>query len=191
MSERWLTLREAAIELRTSPGAIKTLVKERQLVAITGKNIRQVSAWRILDPAPALRAQLLEPPLENFPVIRPAELAKILGLSSGVIKWHVFMGHIKPMKVNRQLSYFSVKEVRRFLARHERRSGYRKQSYSQVLVDWVKGMLENDMKPNHEVLESLIQQAVSLPEPARSSTIAQLWKHFDEVNALLKECRKA
>lgn len=187
--ERYLTVKEAAFELRIAGVTVLKLIKTGQLVAqniSTGKT----PEYRILDPAPALRAKHNSFPTENFPLITAHDLSPILGLNHQTIKWHVFKGHLKPYKKGHgTLLLFTPKEIRRFVAEREGRRRQSRYTTSAIIVKWLKAYLE-DAKPDGKILDELIQKAVECQEPDRSRIIRELWLIFDRVNVLLDEALK-
>lgn len=187
MPERYLSVKETAVELGISPPAVVRLLKKKLLVGFQVNNI-----WRILDPAVELRRQLREPKLHDVAVVTRQELSVITGLSQGVLRWHAHEGNLKGTltgKGNRGLVVHSVRQIRDFLAYHDHRRGRDKHSYSSIIVDWLKRYLD-ELKPNGEIIDRLVKEAVVLPEPARSQMVFKLWNLFDQVNDLLKECQK-
>lgn len=190
--ERWLTLQETALELRISPADVLRLVRDNRVAYIVVGNSENAPNYRILDPSVSLREKLIEPAIERFPCISTSEVADIMGLDPASVRWHIMKGNLKGHKVGAGATcqvLHTPKDIRRFLARYEGRRGMAKHSYSKVIIRWMRSYFEEQFVPNAEVLQQLIDAAVILPEPERSSKISKLWKLFDEVNDLLKECK--
>lgn len=185
---RWLTVKEAAIELRVTTARIKRMMSMGQLQFM---RIGTQGEVRILDPAPALKQSINETRLERFPLITAQELAEVLGLSGQVIKWHVFQGNLTYTENQRgRLALYSPKDVRRFLALREKRKGHSKFSYSSTVVEWLKEFVADCTKPNGEIISSLIRDAVALlPEPERTQQIAKLWAAVELVNRIIKDAQ--
>lgn len=170
---------------------IYRLVRSRQLVAqMDGSKI-----VRVLDPAPALRQQLVEPAIDRFPLISSIELAEVMGVSRESIKWYVFQGTLHPHQHGNQgvASTFTAKEVRRFVmaggARGVGNPKRDKKIYSHAIVRWLKNYLSQELRPA-DAIQELIRDLVPLPEPQRSQTIAAVWGHIDAINAILTEAAK-
>ena len=184
--ERWLSVKEAAAEFRITHKRLLSLIRAGHIGAINIGTPEQPS-FRILDPAPEIKRHLIAiPQMEEFPVISSRELAELIGVSQEQIRWLVHQKMLVPTGKSRSL-FFTAKEVRRYLARRERTAGQRKFTYSRILVDWMRDYIR-ELKPNGEIMNALINEAVDLPEPERSARITELWNHFDRVNAILKYC---
>lgn len=185
--ERYLTVHETALELGISNDAVRVLLKNKHLAGVQVHGIE--GGWRILDPSVTLRKQLKEPRLHDFSVITRAELAEITGLSKEALKQHTYEGNLPHTSGERELSLYTVRQVRDFLAYYQRRRGRAKFSHSSIIVDWLRRYLD-ELKPNGEIIDRLIREAAILPEPERSQMVFKLWTLFDQVNDLLKECQK-
>lgn len=185
---RWLTVKEAAIELRVTTAQIKRMMSMGQLQFMRMGAKNEV---RILDPAPALKQSIHEPRLERFPLITAQELAEVLGLSGQVIKWHVFQGNLKYTENKRgRLALYSPKDVRRFLALREKRKGHSKFSYSETIVTWLREFVADCSRPNGEVISSLIRDAVALlPEPERTQAISKIYGCVELVNHIIRDAK--
>lgn len=185
---RWLTLKEAALELRVTTAQISRMMAAGQLQYM---KIGGNEAIRILDPAPALKQSVHEPRLERFPLITAQELAKVLGISHEVIKWHCFKGNLRSTTGGKgKLALYSPKEVRRFIAVREGRRRQSKFSYSDVVVKWLTGFIADCTRPNAEIVSELIRDTVALlPEPQRSQEVAKLWAAVELVNRIIKDAR--
>lgn len=186
MPDRYLSVQETALELGIGEIQVKRLLEQKVLVGFRMPD--RGRTWRILDPAPALRRQLKEPRLIDVCIITRAELAEITGLSIDLLKWHCRDGNLKG-SINSGLMMHSVRQVRDFIAYYDDRKGRSKHSYNSIIVDWLKRYLD-EAKPNGEIIDRLIREAVVMPEPARSQLVFKLWNLFDQVNDLLKECQK-
>lgn len=186
--ERWLTVKEAAIELRVTTEQIKRMMGSGQLQYM---RIGVKGEIRILDPAPALRQSIHEPRLDRFPLITAADLASVLGVSREVITWHVFKGHIKSQTKGRtQLILFTPKDVRRFIADREGRKRQSRYTYSATIVEWLKNYIADEMKPNGEIVSALIRDSlVLLPEPERSQAIAKVYGCVELVQKLIRDAK--
>lgn len=185
---RWLTVKEAAIELRVTTAQIKRMMSMDQLQFMRMGAKNEV---RILDPAPALKQSIHEPRLERFPLITAQELGEVLGISHAVLKWHCFEGNLKaePHKGTEML-LFSPKEVRRFIAVREKRKGHSKFSYADVVVKWLQEFVADCTRPNGQVVADLIRDAVALlPEPGRTQQVAKLWGAVELVNRIIKDAQ--
>jgi hypothetical protein len=185
--ERWLTIDEASTELRCTRDAIMGLLASKQLVGVRTAD----GGYRILDPAAALRRNMLEPAFERFPFLSLKEVSEVTGLSFEAVRWYVRYKRLHAARIPNGPRYkvVAVGELRRFLADYEKRKGPGRKTYSPIIVRWLKKYLAEDLKPNAGVLQELMEKVVVLPEPQRSIARARLWRLFDEVDALLKSAR--
>jgi excisionase family DNA binding protein len=190
---RWLTLFDVCAELRLGRSAVLGMLRHRQLVGFRlprcGRS--KWGEWRILDPSAALARYVSESQrhIEHVPLLSTQEAAELLSVSPGAIRQLKRRGRLHGTKIGTATLYAPA-EIRRFLFWRERRSrqGKRKM-YSAILVAWARGLAKQDEHVSVQVLDSLLRQAVAIPEPAKSQYIVEVWDHFDAINSLLRSAR--
>ena len=178
----WLTSRELSEELHVST---KTIPKWRQQRKI--RFIKLGNQYRYELPRPT-EADII-PQIERIAFLNYAEVAQILGMrATSPVRLAVHEKRLIPVRVGRR-KFFTVKEVRRFLALRENRRGQAKQYASRILLDWVRHYLIKDDVPV-QVLDSLLKEAsAKLPEPERSQAITDLWNLFDSVDDIMRKIK--
>jgi excisionase family DNA binding protein len=178
----WLTTKELSHELRVSPTRVVLMRKRGQLAWInlgTGKT----PSYRYQ--LPKIHAANPVPAIERVAFLTTNEAAELLGVNRATVRSYIFTKTLKRVMVGKR-AMISVAELRRFLAIREKRRGQDKQSYSPLLMKWLREYLDSKAVPV-QVLELLLQEAVKVGEPEKSRYVTLLWDHFDKVNALLKE----
>lgn len=185
--ERWLSLDEASAELRCSHHAIKHLIASKQIAAVRLSD----GEYRILDPSPALRRNLLQPTFDRLPFLSLREVSQVLGLTVDTVKWYARHDRLRFIHIPGGPHYkvVTVGELRRFLAEYEKRAGPGKKTYSQVIVRWLRKYMADDLTPNGGVLAHLLENAVPVPEPQKAVILISLWKHFDAIEGILREIK--
>lgn len=181
--ERYLTVDECAAELRITPKTVRELVRKKVLAAV-----QTASFYRILDPSPALREQLLESRLERVPFISPHEVAEILDMSFVNVKWHMDTGRIKAGKIEGgpHFKVLSIKELRRFAATRAKRNGPGRLVYSPLIVKWLRGHLAKDANVSAEAIQEMLDKAVKFPEPKKSQVVVEIWALIDRLSEILR-----
>jgi hypothetical protein len=181
----WLTARELANELHLSDQSVTKLRRGGRLAYInlgTPKNPQ----YRYQLPR-HVPEKLRTPPVERIGLLTYTEVGHILGTSNMAVRKMVSRGELQVVSVVRKRKMVTVSELRKVLALRDRRSGQAKQSYSPLLMTWLKGYLASKEAPV-EVLDELIRTAAArAPLDQRSGYITRLWALFDEVNRLLKQ----
>jgi hypothetical protein len=191
--DQWLTLRETCNELRMGGRAVRSLIRRGQLVGFRlpkqGQN--RFGAWRILYPGPRFARYLEECKrhVEHVPLLSGREVAELLAVTPGAIRQLKRRQQLRGTRVG-MTTFYTVAEVRRFLFKRERvsRQGAR-MAYSPILATWARGLAKQDEYVGVQVLDSLLREAVAIPEPAKSRYIVEVWAHFDAINALLRSAR--
>ena len=184
----WLTARELANELHLSDQSVTKLRRGGRLAYInlgTPKNPQ----YRYQLPR-HVPEKLRTPPVERIGLLTYTEVGHILGTSNMAVRKMVSRGELQVVSVVRKRKMVTVSELRKVLALRDRRSGQDKQSYSPILMTWLKHYLEKQTAPV-EVLTRMIEQASAVSDfGRRSSYISQLWDLFDKVNSILAAAQK-
>jgi excisionase family DNA binding protein len=185
--DRYLTLEEAAEELRTTKPTVLKLIKHKRLAAIE----ITPGHWRVADPAPKLREHLITEPLERFPFLTQHEVCEVLGLKFEALKHDMRIGRTNPQRVDGGPGFkvFTPKQVRLLAVSRERRRGCSKLIYSASIAKWLRGYLDKDAGVTAEAIQGMLDQAVRLPELKRSETIVQVWALINKLDEILKECK--
>ncbi len=190
---RWLTIFDVCAELRLSRRAVLNMLRHRQLVGYrlprSGRN--SWGEWRILDPSAAFARYVSESRrhIEHVPLLSTQETAELLSVSPAAIRQLKRRGCLHGTKVGTATLY-SAAEIRRFLLRREKRSRQGKRRvYSPILATWARGLAQRDENVGVQVLDSLLHQAIAIPEPAKSRYVTEIWEHFDAINSLVRSAR--
>lgn len=179
----WLTARELSSELHCSIPTITTLRQKRRLTYINIGTIK-CPQFRYQIP-PHTPAQLI-PEIERIGLLTYDEVGSILGINRDTVRQMAKRRKIKTVGTSGNRRTISIAEFRRWLAERDKRSGQTKQSYSPILVEWLKSYLKTREIPV-QVLDKLIREAATVPTDKRSGYITKLWNLFDQVNAILRE----
>jgi|SRR5579872_524295 len=193
--ERWLTVRECAMELQVSEDVVKRLLRQGKLAGTMidrrHGNLRSVKEWRILDPGARLRQYYkeLEDHICHVPLVSVQELAAIKGHGVWAIKMAVCRGTLKGQMINGR-RYFTLDEVRRHLLTIENRGKLRR-VYSRRIVAWAKRMLEDDQTVSSEVMREIFEQANLTAEPQRSQIMTRVFEVADRLADIERLFRSA
>ena len=183
----WLTARELCNELHITPGTVTTLRRRRQLAYINLGTAKLPNFRYQIPPHSPIQAV---PAVERVAFLTHDEVASLLGVQRDAIRKMMTRKQLRATRLGKR-SFVTVQELRRVLAIRDRRSGQAKQSYSPILMRWLKSYLESREIPV-QVLDSLVRTAAErAPLDQRSGYITKLWSLFDEVNRLLREIEKA
>jgi hypothetical protein len=190
---RWLTLFDVCAELRLGARAVLAMVRRGQLVGYrlprSGRN--KGGQWRILDPGAKFARYVEESRrhLEHIPLLSSREVAELLGVSTAAVRQLKRRRQLRGSRVG-VATLYTAAEVRRFLFKRERgsRQGNRRM-YSPILADWARRLARGDEPVDVQVLDSLLREAVPIPEPEKSQYIVEVWEHFDAINSLLRSAR--
>lgn len=194
MTQRWLTVEQAAALLQTNIYEIRRMFRKGILKGIRMGN-RPASPIRILEPTDEILAEMLHGHAERsqlLPLFTSAETAAVLGITQNNLKQRVFAKDLACTKVGKQ-RYFTVKEIRRYArVRDKERNPRSRMNYSAVLMRWLKKQMENIEAPKHKdtdaELEDTLAYILTLDDPERSLRFYQLWQALDTVTGLLKIC---
>jgi hypothetical protein len=192
---RWLRFEETCFELRLGPRAVQKMLKSGVLVGYRVPRWRKHrdrllprGKWRILDPGHKF-AQYLEEShrhIEHVPLLSGREVAEVVGVTPAAIRQLKKRKQLCGTTVNHQMLY-TAGEIRRFLLRRE---GHGRQSYSPILVRWLRGLVARDEHVTVQVLDEMLSQVAAIPEPEKSRYLIELWWHFDMANDLLRSARQ-
>jgi len=179
----WLTVRELCNELHIHPQSANTLRRRGKLPYINLGSAKHPNFRYQLPPhTPAA----IVPEIERVAFLTYDEVGSLFGISRDGIRKMMTRKHMKATRLGKR-SFVTVQELRRVLAIRDQRSGQAKQSYSPILMRWLKKYLESREIPV-QVLDELVRTAAErAPLDQRSGYITRLWNLFDEVNALLKK----
>jgi hypothetical protein len=191
---RWLDFDEACFELRVGPRALQKMLKNGVLVGYRvpvwrrGHNrMGPWGRWRILDPGHKFAQHIAEARrhLEHVPLLSGREVAEVLGVTPGAIRQLKKRKRLCGVALNHQTLY-TAREIRRFLFRREKQG---RQSYSPILVRWLRALVAQDEHVAVQVLDEMLSHVVAIPEPEKSRYLVELWWHFDMVNDLVRSAR--
>lgn len=181
----WLTTRDISTELSISQMGVTKLRRRGKLAYINLGSAKHPNYRYQLPSHTPEKAKT--PPIERIGLLTYGEVGAVLGTSNMAVRKMVSRGELQVVSVVRKRKMVTVAELRRVLALRDRRSGQMKQSYSPLLMKWLKSYLASKTAPV-QVLESLIKEASAhAPLDQRSGYITRLWSLFDEVNGLLKK----
>jgi hypothetical protein len=192
---RWFSFEEICFELRLGPRAVMKMLKSGVLVGhrvpAWRKNRDRLlpwGKWRILDPGHQFAQYLDESRrhVEHVPLLSGREVAEVLGVSPAAIRQLKKRKRLCGTTANHQTLY-TAGEIRRSLLRRE---GHGRQSYSPILVRWLRGLVAQDEHVAVGVFDEMLSQVVAIPEPEKSVYLTQLWWHFDMINDLLRSARQ-
>jgi hypothetical protein len=143
--------------------------------------------WRILDPGHKFAQYLDESHrhIEHVPLLAGREVAEVVGVTPAAIRQLKKRKRLCGNIVNHQ-TFYAAAEIRRLLLRREGRG---RQSYSPILVRWLRGLVAQDVHVTVQVLDEMLSQVVAIPEPEKSRYLIELWWHFDMVNDLVRSAR--
>src|SRR5262249_35819304 len=150
------------------------------------KRGKRTGAIRILYPGPRL-ARFIEDSkrhLEHVPLLSCREVSEAVSMKPATIRQLKKRGHLRGSRVG-NATLFTAAEVRRFLIKRERGKKTERQTYSPILADWLRRLVDRAAEIDVQVLDTLLRQTVSVPEPNKSFYVSELWKHFDAINSLL------
>jgi len=192
---KWLSFDEVCMELRLGEKAIRSMLRNGQLVGYqvptSHADFRRrgkMGAWRILDPGAKFARYLEESKqrVEHVPLLSGREAAAVLGVKPGTIR-QLKKRHRLQGTASTQGTLYSVQELRRLLWKRDckaRKNG--RALCSPTLITWARGIVAKDAGIQAEALDELLRQAVFLSEPAKSHYVVKIWEHFDAVNYLLR-----
>lgn len=186
---RWLSLQDVCIELRLSQRCVRKLLRDGQLVGYQlARRGRGRGKWRILDPGEKFSRYLHESQfhVEHIPLASNEEVAEILGVKSSTVRQWKKRGKIRGQNMGNRTVYSAI-EIRRMLFW---RSLHSRGEYSPILVEWLRGIVERNLWSGGDILDSLLRQALPVPEPQKTRCIVELWDLFDRINRILKYARE-
>jgi excisionase family DNA binding protein len=126
--------------------------------------------------------------VEHVPLLSGREVAEALSIKPATVRQLKKRGHLRGSRVG-NTTLFTAAEVRRFLFRRERSKRSGRRMYSPILAEWLRRLVDQDAEVNVRVLDTLLRQAVFIPEPMKSRYITQLWDHFDAINELIQSAQ--
>jgi hypothetical protein len=191
--DQWLTLQEICCELRMGGRAVLSLIRRGQLVGFRlpkrGRN--KFGAWRILYPGPRFARYLEECKrhVEHVPLLSGREVAEILNVTPAAVRQLKKRRRLQGTRVG-MATLYTAAEIRKFLFTRESRSRRGGTGmYSPILAAWARGLAEQDEAAGVHTLDSLLREAITIPEPAKSRYIVEVWDHFDAINSLIRAAK--
>jgi hypothetical protein len=177
----WRTAQEIADELGVSASTVANLRKKGLIESIRVGKTR----WRYKMPT-AVKKITPTQRIEIVDAFTLLEVSILLGVPHSTVKYFIFAAKKLPARRHGNLLYVSVRDLRQFLATREGRTGQKKTHYSDILMNWLRGHLQNKTS-SMKLLEAFLAKVVTVPEDRRAAYREKLWQLFDQMNEILQE----